>query len=1081
MAFPGAASVGAVSQAQATTLAVAGPASAGNYQIAILACSTGSETLTVPTGWTLRADLTITSPTSPDRGGTGKCWVLTQDTPSTASQTFTKSGTRRLVGQRISWSSVTSAVYPSTTATSAATASNAVATHTTAALTPAANTDTKLVGICVVDLGPAALVTLTPPGSPNVTVTNTVTPSPAASESEIIAVSERSVAGAASPTAQTMAFTTSDVEEAFLLPILLNGTASAAPTAPTVSAGADVASHPVNSTFTRTATESDGGSAITSRAWTLVSAPAGVTTGGVGTAATLSYTPTVVGNYTFRYTATNAVGTSTPDDMVLTVDTTRAPGTGTVTQQWLGLDAVVVKTSGGSNVQVGFSTSSTMASPVYSTDGTKTPDASGVTKHALPALTPDTPYWYQVESGGGPIGTAQPFTSLPAAGVQQSFTFGFSSCRDHVDMFPDVNPTALADMMTRGVDFFLEIGDFHYRDINSTDASLYRAGYDELFTRSNIANVLKGVPTGYVWDDHDYCGDNSNGSSTGRATAQAVYRERVPHPTLPSATGGIYHTFVVGRVRFIMLDCRSFRSPVGNTDNSSKTMLGSEQKTWLQNLLNTSTQPMTVIVSSVGWIGAAGVDSGQDHWAYYTTERAEIGGWITANAAKTKCVIISGDAHMLAYDDGTNSVASVPQYHAAALNQSTSTKGGPYSGGSRASSNAYGYMSVVDSGSQVSLTYSGYYDGGTLWKSHTTTATVPATVTATATAPLGALTAAATATTTHVASAAAPLGALTATASADVTAEVVTATATAPLGDLTAAAVGTIAHTAAASAPLGSLTATAAATVTAEEITATAAADLGALTATAAATTTRSAVAAATLGGLTGAADATTTRSATASADLGGLTAQATAVATGNGEAAGTAPLGALTATATAGVAHTATVAASLGGLTATAAAITTRTATGNAPLGGLTAAAAGTVVPPNTATAAASLGGLVSTAQATVTRTAVASAPLGQLTGAGIARVDVISTAHAALGALTAQASAGGALTATATAVLGALTATAHATPFTPGPDLGPVHAGVPIPGPGLRAGTPVPGPGLRAGTPVPGSGVHAGLPAAA
>lgn len=94
----------------------------------------------------------------------------------------------------------------------------------------------------------------------------------------------------------------------------------ASATLPTVSAGADVASHPVNAAFTRTATENNGGAAITGRLWKIQSGPAGVGNT-IGTAAALSWTPTVTGTYVLRYTATNSVGTSAPDDMSITVIT----------------------------------------------------------------------------------------------------------------------------------------------------------------------------------------------------------------------------------------------------------------------------------------------------------------------------------------------------------------------------------------------------------------------------------------------------------------------------------------------------------------------------------------------------------------------------------------------------------------------------------------------------------------------------------------------------------------------------------------------------------------------------------------
>jgi hypothetical protein len=391
-----------------------------------------------------------------------------------------------------------------------------------------------------------------------------------------------------------------------------------------------------------------------------------------------------------------------------------AGATRTVSDEWLGVDAVTVTTTSttpGETARVAFSTSSAMTSPTYSAS-LVTPDAQGVSRHALPALTPNTDHWYQVELGGTLIGTPRPFRTLPAPGAQASFDFGFASCR-----FSDADPTILDNARSRGIDLFLHLGDLHYEDISSNSPALFRAAYDESQGQPAMAALLRSVPTDYTWSDHDFGGNGSNGSSAARPAAQSVYRERVPHTTLPSGTGGIYHTFRVGRVRFIVLDTRSYSSPQGNTDNSSKTKIGAEQKTWLQGLLAAPDSPLTVIVSAEPWIAATASD---DHWGSYQTERTQIGAWITA--ADTQVVFLCGDAHMLAYDDGTNSVAGVPVYHAAALTQpNPSTKGGPYSGGTLAGSGQYGYMQVVDSGDQVALTYSGIKSDTTVWATHTTT------------------------------------------------------------------------------------------------------------------------------------------------------------------------------------------------------------------------------------------------------------------------------------------------------------------------------------------------------------------------
>lgn len=386
----------------------------------------------------------------------------------------------------------------------------------------------------------------------------------------------------------------------------------------------------------------------------------------------------------------------------------RAAPNRALTSAWLGVDTVLARTSGeaGDTVRVAFSTSSAMTAPTYSASAT--PDSRGVSRHALPALTPATSHWYQVERGGTLLGSPRAFRTLPTAG---SWSFGFGSCRDHVG-----DAAILSDAISRGVALFVQHGDIHYRDITTNSETAFHDAYDELHTRTQLNNLLTGTPTTYTWSDHDGPVD---GGSAARPAAQAVYRARVPHPTLPS-TAGIHHTFRVGRVRFVVLDTRSYASPATNTDGASKTKLGADQKTWLQNLLAAPDTPLTLIVSAEGWVG--GVESGQDHWGMYQNERSQIGGWITASS--TRCVMLCGDAHMLAIDDGTNSVAGVPVWHAAALARAGSVKGGPYSGGTLSGSGQYGFVEISDTGGQrVTATYRGIRSDGTVWASHTVTAT----------------------------------------------------------------------------------------------------------------------------------------------------------------------------------------------------------------------------------------------------------------------------------------------------------------------------------------------------------------------
>ena len=86
-------------------------------------------------------------------------------------------------------------------------------------------------------------------------------------------------------------------------------------TAPTVNAGADATIDQYD-TFSRTATENDNGATITARTWKVNSGPNQVNET-IGTAAALSWAPTVDGTYILRYSATNSAGTGNDDVEVI--------------------------------------------------------------------------------------------------------------------------------------------------------------------------------------------------------------------------------------------------------------------------------------------------------------------------------------------------------------------------------------------------------------------------------------------------------------------------------------------------------------------------------------------------------------------------------------------------------------------------------------------------------------------------------------------------------------------------------------------------------------------------------------------
>lgn len=256
-----------------------------------------------------------------------------------------------------------------------------------------------------------------------------------------------------------------------------------------------------------------------------------------------------------------------------------------------------------------------------------------------------------------------------------------------------------------GLDLFIHMGDFHYRNdlpiigLKENYLDDYRTNYDLVMERIRQRNLYQNIPLAYIWDDHDYGTNDSDGSYNLKYLASEAYRERVPHYPLVeeldtiAGRGAIYQSFIIGRVRFIMTDSRFHQDPVAIADNLDKTLLGQEQRAWLLKELLTGKQQqqdrlegLTIWVNSIPWI--AEPDAATSSWNRFTQERTAIANFIKENQID-KLLMISGDAHMLALDDGKEGTAnsyatggggSFPVIQAAALDSRGSFKGGPYNG-----------------------------------------------------------------------------------------------------------------------------------------------------------------------------------------------------------------------------------------------------------------------------------------------------------------------------------------------------------------------------------------------------------------
>nr|WP_240971248.1 alkaline phosphatase D family protein [Microbispora sp. CL1-1] len=342
-------------------------------------------------------------------------------------------------------------------------------------------------------------------------------------------------------------------------------------------------------------------------------------------------------------------------------------------------------------------------------------------------LSADTAYYYGIEVDGV-VDTEYggSFSTAPTPGTPKSFTFCAASCASN-----NSNATTFDAIRAENPSFFVHLGDLHYRDLTSNDQIAYQRAYDQVMSSPRQLAFFGALPVPYIWSDHDSVGANGDGTAASVPAANAVYRSRVPaYGDMPAVTG-TYFSWTWGRVRFVCTDGRSFMSPIAQTDDASKTKLGSTQKAWLLDQLTDPTYPLII------WCHEDAISNGltfvgDDTWSAYSTERQEIFDAIAA--AGTNVAYICGDLHSLAADDGTNVPAAgansgVPVHVAAAMDNTSFKGNGVYTAGTYPATdgvlvNHYGLFTITDTGSQISLAFAGKDAGGVTRVSQTTTWTL---------------------------------------------------------------------------------------------------------------------------------------------------------------------------------------------------------------------------------------------------------------------------------------------------------------------------------------------------------------------
>ncbi len=380
---------------------------------------------------------------------------------------------------------------------------------------------------------------------------------------------------------------------------------------------------------------------------------------------------------------------------------------------------VRARVSDGATTRLAVSEADDLSDPAWFDGRATSTDDPGLVAFAVDGLAPATTYHYGVEVDGA-LDTTRTGSFGTFDGGPWSFSLVAGSCARIGS-----NGAVFDTIRELDPDLFLMTGDLHYGDVATNDRQRFRELYDGVFAQPGPAALYRSVATDYVWDDHDFGPNDADSTSNSRPAAQTVYREVVPsHPLDRDGQQPIYRAFTMGRARVIVTDTRSARSPKGDPDGPDKTMLGADQLDWFLDELTTAdaTYPLIIWVNSVPWIAEA--SEGADHWGGYDHERRLIADFIADNDIDG-LLMLAGDAHMVAADDGTNSDysstggAAFPVLHGASLDRPGSDKGGPYSEGTFPGGGRFSTVEVEDDGTGMTVTMAGQTWDDTELLSHT--------------------------------------------------------------------------------------------------------------------------------------------------------------------------------------------------------------------------------------------------------------------------------------------------------------------------------------------------------------------------
>ena len=314
-----------------------------------------------------------------------------------------------------------------------------------------------------------------------------------------------------------------------------------------------------------------------------------------------------------------------------------------------------------------------VASGTYTTDST----VDFTVKIDVMGLQPNTFYYYEFEHNGAYSLVGRTKT-LPVGDIQ-NMRLACVSCANLESGYFNVYD-AIANR--NDVDAILMLGDYIYEyesggfgpngnidriwdpAVEIVDLNEYRLRYNSYRMDYALRKLHQNFPWICIWDDHETANDAYKDGAENHQVNEGPWNVRKDNgkrayfewiPIRPKAPGNqqIYRTFELGNLaKIIMLDTRlegrevQLNANDANFSDTSRTLLGNTQMTWLKNELSSTTQPWKILGNQVmvGAVNLLGSPVNTDSWDGYPAERQRLFNHLSSQNIDNT-VVVTGDIH----------------------------------------------------------------------------------------------------------------------------------------------------------------------------------------------------------------------------------------------------------------------------------------------------------------------------------------------------------------------------------------------------------------------------------------------------